>query len=79
MNVPGATLVERGPHRVVLDVDPAANPIGAVVAAAIATVRLEDLTVEDPPFEEVVKAIYAAAEAGGGADAASDTARGPRP
>jgi len=79
VNVPGATLVERGPHRVVLDVDPAANPIGAVVAAAIATVRLEDLSVEDPPFEEVVKAIYASAEAESAADRTPGGARGPRP
>jgi ABC-2 type transport system ATP-binding protein len=64
VSVPGATIVERGPHRVVLDVDPATQSIGAVVAAAIATVRLEDLSVEDPPFEEVVKAIYASADAG---------------
>ena len=79
VNVPGATLVERGPHRVVLDVDPAANPVGAVVAAAIATVRLEDLSVEDPPFEEVVKAIYASAEAASAGEATADGARGPRP
>ena len=71
VDVPGATIVERGPHRVVLDVDPAANPIGAVVAAAIATVRIEDISVEDPPFEEVVKAIYAGADAGASASGAS--------
>lgn len=60
----GATLVERGPHRVVLDVDPSVRPVGAIVAAALASVRLDDLSVEDPPLEEVVAAIYASADAG---------------
>lgn len=64
VEVAGATIVERGPHRVVLDVDPAAHSIGAVVAAAISTVRLDDISVEDPPFEEIVKAIYASADVG---------------
>ena len=73
VSIVGATIVERGPHRVVLDVDPAAHPIGDIVAAAIASVRVEDLSVEDPPLEEIVKAIYASADAGPAASSSRES------
>jgi hypothetical protein len=52
-------------------VDTAVTPVDAVVQAALSKSRLEDLTVEDPPMEEIVKAIYASAEAGARAPAPS--------
>jgi len=61
--LPGTTLLEHAPHRTVLEVDVDATPVEAVVQAAMRTARLRDLTVEDPPMEEIVKAIYASAEA----------------
>jgi ABC-type uncharacterized transport system ATPase subunit len=42
-----------------VDVDK--TPIEAVVQAALKASRLNDLTVEDPPMEEIVQAIYASA------------------
>jgi ABC-2 type transport system ATP-binding protein len=60
--LPGVDAVERAPHRTVLEVDVGATPIEAVVQAAMKASRLRDLTVEDPPMEEIVKAIYAEAE-----------------
>ena len=62
--LPGVRITERAPHRTVLEVDTATTPIEVVVQAALAASRLDDLTVEDPPMEEIVKAIYAAAETG---------------
>ena len=59
----GVTVKERAPHRTVLEVDTQTTPIEAVVQAALSASRLDDLSVEDPPMEEIVKAIYAAAEA----------------
>jgi ABC-2 type transport system ATP-binding protein len=56
----GVERVEHAPHRTVLEVDTTKAPVEAVVAAALAASRLRDLTVEDPPMEEIVKAIYAA-------------------
>jgi len=61
-DLPGTTLLERVPHRTVVEVDMDATPVEAVVQAALRTARLRDLTVEDPPMEEIVKAIYASAE-----------------
>ncbi|MHC4958128.1 MAG: ABC transporter ATP-binding protein [Planctomycetota bacterium] len=56
----GVERVEHAPHRTVFEVDTTKTPVEAVVAAALEASRLRDLTVEDPPMEEIVKAIYAA-------------------
>ena len=61
--LPGVVVRERAPHRTVLEVDTATTPVEAVVQAALKASRLDDLSVEDPPMEEIVKALYAAAEA----------------
>ena len=62
--MPGVHVVERAPHRTGLEVDVKVTPVEAVVQAALRASRLRDLTVEDPPMEEIVKAIYASADAG---------------
>jgi ABC-2 type transport system ATP-binding protein len=59
--LPGVTVTEEAPHRTVLVVDVDQTPIEAVVHAALKASRLRDLTVEDPPMEEIVQAIYASA------------------
>jgi ABC-2 type transport system ATP-binding protein len=63
VDLPGVTLVEKAPHRTVLEVDVDRTPVEQVVQAALQASRLRDLTVEDPPMEEIVQAIYASAEA----------------
>jgi ABC-2 type transport system ATP-binding protein len=63
VDLPGVTLVEKAPHKTVLEVDVDRTPVEQVVQAALKASRLRDLTVEDPPMEEIVKAIYASAEA----------------
>jgi ABC-2 type transport system ATP-binding protein len=67
VDLPGLTVVERAPHRTVIEVDVAVTPVEAVVNAALAVTRLNDLSVEDPPMEEIVAAIYASADASAGA------------
>jgi ABC-2 type transport system ATP-binding protein len=62
-DLPGVTVTEQAPHRTVLEVDVDETPIEAVVQAALKASRLRDLTVEDPPMEEIVQAIYAEARA----------------
>ena len=64
---PGVVVRERSPHRTVLEVDTSVTAVEAVVAAVLAATRLEDLTVEDPPMEEIVRAIYASATRAGAA------------
>jgi len=61
--IEGVQIVTREPHRTVLEVDTDVTPIQKVVERALAGVRLRDMTVEDPPMEEIVQAIYARAPA----------------
>ena len=63
IELPGVTTVEQSPHRTVLEVDVTVTPVEQVVQAAMRASRLRDLTVADPPMEEIVQAIYASAEA----------------
>ena len=60
IELPGVEAVESAPYRTVLEVDVTKTPVDAVVAAAMQASRLRDLTVEDPPMEEIVQAIYRA-------------------
>jgi ABC-2 type transport system ATP-binding protein len=77
--LPGVRVSARAPHRTVLEVDVAETPIEAVVQWALGASRLQDLTIEDPPMEEIVSAIYAGAP-GEGVEAAAPAAlaRAPR-
>ncbi len=59
IDLPGVTVAERAPHRTVFEVDLEVTPVDVVVQAALRAGKLRDLTVEDPPMEEIVQAIYA--------------------
>jgi ABC-2 type transport system ATP-binding protein len=67
LTLAGVRALKAEPHRLVLEVDLEQTPVDRVVAQALRTLTLEDLTVEDPPMEEIVKAIYAGARGLGGA------------
>jgi ABC-2 type transport system ATP-binding protein len=58
LRLDGVTRRSSEPHRLVLEVDLARTPVDRVVAEALKSLHLTDLTVEDPPMEEVIKAIY---------------------
>lgn len=60
--LPGLKLVEKAPHRTVWEVDVSLTPVEQVVDAAMKASRLRDLTVEDPPMEEIIQQIYSSAE-----------------
>jgi ABC-2 type transport system ATP-binding protein len=80
LSLPGVRVLESAKHRTVLEVDTATTPIEVVVQAVLKAARLADLTVEDPPMEEIVKAIYASATPGAGTPApAPAPAPGSRP
>ncbi len=62
LQLPGVRVSAQRPHRTTLEVDVDVTPVDAVVQAALAGAALRDLTVEDPPMEEIVQAIYRDAE-----------------
>jgi ABC-2 type transport system ATP-binding protein len=61
IDLPGVRVLEREPHKLRLEVDIRLTPVARVVQAALALGTLHDLTVEDPPLEQVIQAIYATA------------------
>jgi ABC-2 type transport system ATP-binding protein len=61
--LPGVERIASEPHRTVLRVDPARTPVGTVLREALARSELRDVSVEDPPLEDVIREIYAAAPA----------------
>ena len=63
LSLPGVRVLSRVPHRLELEVELAVTPIEVVVAAALRAGQVQDLTVEDPPMDEIVQAIYARAQA----------------
>jgi ABC-2 type transport system ATP-binding protein len=65
----GVRVVERRPHRVELEVDLTCVQVDQVVQYVMARARLRDMTVTDPPMEEIIVELYAeAARANSSAD-----------
>ncbi|MGH7291773.1 MAG: ABC transporter ATP-binding protein, partial [Myxococcota bacterium] len=62
VDLPGVRRLPSAAHRTELEVDLAVIGVDRVVAAIVAGARVLDLSVEDPPMEEIVTAIYAGAE-----------------
>ncbi|HEY1753272.1 MAG TPA: ATP-binding cassette domain-containing protein [Caulobacteraceae bacterium] len=62
LDLPGVTRRPSEPHTTILEIDTRQTRIEAAIAAALALGGIEDVTVEDPPMEEVVHEIYAALE-----------------
>ena len=60
LELPGVSRRPGEPHLSLLDVDTRVARIDHVVAAALALGGIEDITIEDPPMEEVIHEIYAA-------------------
>ncbi len=67
LDLPGVRRLPSAPHRTELEVDLAQVGVDRVVAAIVAGARVLDLSVEDPPMEEIVTAIYAGAAPRGAA------------
>ncbi len=58
LGMDGVTAMAVEPYRLTLAVDTSVVAIEAVVAAALQRLTVRDLAVENPPLEEVIKAIY---------------------
>lgn len=61
VELPGARVLDRRPHRIELEVDLTRTGVEAVVQHVMARARLRDLTISDPPMEEVIRQLYAGA------------------
>jgi ABC-2 type transport system ATP-binding protein len=61
LDLPGVRRLPSAPHRTELEVDLRAVGVDRVVAQIVARARVLDLSVEDPPMEEIVTAIYGGA------------------
>jgi ABC-2 type transport system ATP-binding protein len=59
----GVRVLSQQPYRSELELAAGTTPVGAVVDAALRQGGLRDLTVEDPPFDEVIQRFYAQSEA----------------
>jgi ABC-2 type transport system ATP-binding protein len=59
----GVSVIEEAPLRMVLEVATDITPVGAVVEAALRTGSVRDLSIEDPPLETSIRALYAQARA----------------
>jgi ABC-2 type transport system ATP-binding protein len=77
VELPGIKLVGREPHRIDLEIDLSVVHIEQVVQHVMARARLRDLTVSDPPMEQIIREIYG--RASGAADAADPEAAGALP
>jgi len=61
IDMPGVVARPSEPHTTVLEVDTRTARIDQVIAEALALGGIDDITIEDPPMEEVVREIYAVA------------------
>lgn len=59
LKLAGVTVVSHKPFHTVLDVDLDITPVEKVMAAAVKIGGLRDITIEDPPMEDVIRDIYA--------------------
>ncbi|MCB1558917.1 MAG: ATP-binding cassette domain-containing protein [Alphaproteobacteria bacterium] len=55
----GVRLIEAVPHQLRVSVDTSQISVEAVLQAAMKLSSLQDITVEDPPMEDIIKEIYA--------------------
>lgn len=58
IDIPGATVIAQEQNRMILDVDTDRANTHEVVSHVLKSAELHDITIEDPPMEEIVRAIY---------------------
>ena len=54
----GVTVIERKPHKTTLEVDLEQISLDKVVRSLVSKVSIRDLTIQDPPLEEIMQLIY---------------------
>lgn len=67
IDLPGVTMLKSTPYALKLEVDTTLTPIEQVMGAVMAAGSVADISIEDPPLEEIIAHIYAqGSEAGAG-------------
>jgi ABC-2 type transport system ATP-binding protein len=61
LELPGVTRRSAEPHETLFEIDTGKLHVERLIEAALAVGGIEDITIEDPPMEEVIHAIYASA------------------
>jgi ABC-2 type transport system ATP-binding protein len=68
LDLPGTTVTAAEPHRLTLAVDTAVASVEQAVSAALASLTVRDLIIENPPLEDIIHAIYRGAKEGSHAE-----------
>jgi viologen exporter family transport system ATP-binding protein len=58
VNLPGMRVVRQDDYELVVEIDTTQVPIEAAVAALMDGARVADISIEDPPLEEIIAAMY---------------------
>ncbi|HEY5961075.1 MAG TPA: ATP-binding cassette domain-containing protein, partial [Polyangiaceae bacterium] len=64
LELPGVTCISRLAHQCVLEVDPAVTPVEQVIRAALDRATLRDVSIEEPPLEQAIRAMYQSTDNG---------------
>jgi len=57
-HLPGATLLKRSDYGIKVQVDTDVQSIDSVIGHLVANYRVHDITIEDPPLEEIIALVY---------------------
>lgn len=57
--LPGVSFQERSQYRYVCEVDLTVSSVDQVIQAALPLANLQDITIEDPSMEEIIRGVYA--------------------
>lgn len=59
LDIPGVKFLEKGQYRYICDVDLAVTTVDKAIQSALALANLQDITIEDPSMEEIIRGVYA--------------------
>ena len=58
LDLPGTTVTAAAPHGLTLTIDTRTQPVETVIRSALNRFTVQDITVESPPLDDLIKAIY---------------------
>jgi ABC-2 type transport system ATP-binding protein len=58
IEIPGCEVLQRSGNNLKITVDTSKTPIDRVLAFIIRAYKIDDVTIEDPPMEEIITHIY---------------------
>jgi ABC-2 type transport system ATP-binding protein len=58
LDLPAIRVLSRKPHRLELEIDVTQVPVDRVVQQVMAQARVRDITLSDPPLEQIIRELY---------------------